>query len=204
MQREVRISSIRSGSASAVFSTAGRHFDGDEEAHPLPASTPKQPGIHCSRPCPIRLFSPFDGAFATAQPLGLRLDLGARKSDRAVGRGAVAEVASARALRAAEPDCRPPDEQGVRNDRHTGRCRRAGRSRPRRPEAGLGANLRVCSAARAFMRRALAHERQCRTHGGHSAAARRPRIARVRRGASYPRVERQDLPGRGARRGLLF
>ena len=27
--------------------------------------------------------------------------------------------------------------------------------------------------SRAFMRRALAHERQCRTHGGHSAAARR-------------------------------
>ena len=69
--------------------------------------------------------------------------------------------------------------------------------------------------SRAFMRRALAHEHQCRTHGGHSAAARRalrrrgereagrrPRIARVRRGASCPRVERQDLPGRGARRGL--
>ncbi len=101
---------------------------------------------------PFAYFRHLTGHLPPPQPLGLRLDLGARKSDRAAGRGAAAEVASARALRAAEPGCRPPDEQGVRNDRHTGRCRRAGRSRPRRPEAGLGANLRVCSAARALTR----------------------------------------------------
>ena len=54
---------------------------------------------------------------------------------------------------------------------------RSGRFGPRQPAAGLGADIRVRSAklalTRALLRRVLAYERQCRPHGGHSAATRR-------------------------------
>ena len=74
------------------------------------------------------------------------------------------------------------------------------------------------SLSRVFLRRVLLHERQCRTHGGHSATTRphsgchgerdtrqrRRRSRRVRfcRHPSRPRVEWPDLPGRGSRQRL--
>ena len=74
------------------------------------------------------------------------------------------------------------------------------------------------SLSRVFLRRVLLHERQCRTHGGHSATTRRGsgchgerdtrqrrrRSRRVRfcRHPSRPRVEWPDLPGRGSRQRL--
>ena len=69
------------------------------------------------------------------------------------------------------------------------------------------------SLSRVFMCRVLAYERQCRTHGGHSATTRRALAAmanetpspgawcsrRIRfpRYPTRPRVEWPDLPGRG-------
>ena len=73
------------------------------------------------------------------------------------------------------------------------------------------------SLSRVFLRRVLAYERQCRTHGGHSAATRRilatmvngtpgngaaARRIRFCRHPSRPRVEWPDLPGRGNRQRL--